>query len=174
MRLRSARLFLRCPVCVHSRKESLIHVCNTKIIRHGSTSSCSTFLPLSHFIKQSASVPQALHFETSTIDVPPYLSSNVPPQTYYIEPYGCQMNFADADLINAILQSSNFIPSQDPSTAKIILLVTCAIRENAETKIFRRLESLQELRRQGGKIALLGCMAERLKFRLLEGERLVD
>jgi tRNA A37 methylthiotransferase MiaB len=83
------------------------------------------------------------------------------------------MNFADADLINAILQSHNFHPTT-PSTAQILLLVTCAIRENAEQKIWRRLEALQPLRQRGGKIAVLGCMAERLKFKLLEGDRLVD
>jgi len=106
-------------------------------------------------------------------DQPPYLPSSVP-QTYYIEPYGCQMNFADADLVNAILQANNFHPVRDTASADIVLLVTCAIRENAESKIFRRLDALQFLRQNGGKVALLGCMAERLKFRLLEGERKVD
>jgi tRNA A37 methylthiotransferase MiaB len=94
--------------------------------------------------------------------------------SYHIEPYGCQMNFADADLVNAILQSNNFHPTT-PDSADIILLVTCAIRDNAEQRIWRRLESLQHIRERGGKIALLGCMAERLKFALLEGKTpLVD
>jgi len=83
------------------------------------------------------------------------------------------MNLADADLINAILQNNNFHPTTSAS-AQIILLVTCAIRENAEARIWRRLEALQPLRQNGGKIAVLGCMAERLKFKLLEGDRLVD
>lgn len=84
------------------------------------------------------------------------------------------MNFADADLVNAILQSHNYSPSSSPETADIILLVTCAIRTNAEDKIWRRLERLQPLRERGGKVAILGCMAERLKLQLLEGERMVD
>lgn len=84
------------------------------------------------------------------------------------------MNFADSDLVNAILQANNFHPVRDPDSANIVILVTCAIRENAESKIFRRLDALQPLRDRGGKVALLGCMAERLKFQLLEGERKVD
>jgi tRNA-2-methylthio-N6-dimethylallyladenosine synthase len=83
------------------------------------------------------------------------------------------MNFADADLVNAILQAHNFRPGP-VDEASVVLLVTCAIRENAEAKIFRRLDALQHIRQGGGKIALLGCMAERLKFKLLEGNRLVD
>jgi tRNA-2-methylthio-N6-dimethylallyladenosine synthase len=113
----------------------------------------------------SASVP-------SISDPAPYLPPSTP-QSYYIEPYGCQMNFADADLVNGILASHNFTPTT-PETADIILLVTCAIRDKAEQKIWRRLKALQSVRERGGKIALLGCMAERLKGKLLEDDRLVD
>jgi len=84
------------------------------------------------------------------------------------------MNFADADLINAILQSHNYHTSSSDATADIVLLVTCAIRSNAEDKIWRRLERLQPLRKRGGKVAVLGCMAERLKHQLLEGRKMVD
>src|SRR5262249_25444549 len=56
----------------------------------------------------------------------------------------------------------------------IVLIVTCAIRANAENTVWRRLENLQYIRERGGKIGLLGCMAERLKLQLLEGNRLVD
>jgi tRNA-2-methylthio-N6-dimethylallyladenosine synthase len=117
-------------------------------------------------------MPSSTTTPSTLSDPAPYLAPSTP-QTYHLEPYGCQMNFADADLINAILQSHNFHPSP-PSTASIILLLTCAIRENAEQKIWRRLRELQSLRSNGGKIAVLGCMAERLKWRLLEDERLVD
>jgi hypothetical protein len=136
-------------------------------IRRQSTSARPNYLPLSHFI------PSTLPPVTTPSDPAPYLP---PPtlQTYYIEPYGCQMNFNDSDIINSILQSHNFRPSHDPSQADIVLLVTCAIRANAEDKVWRRLASLQPLRERGGKVAVLGCMAERLKFRLLEGERMVD
>ena len=136
-------------------------------IRYQSTSARPDYLPLSHFI--SSSLPTS----ATPTDPPPYLP---PPtlQTYYIEPYGCQMNFNDSDIINSILQSHNFRPTPQASQADIVLLVTCAIRANAEDKIWRRLSTLQPLRDRGGKVAVLGCMAERLKFRLLEGERMVD
>jgi tRNA-2-methylthio-N6-dimethylallyladenosine synthase len=79
------------------------------------------------------------------------------------------MNFADADLVNAILQSHKFYP-ESLADASVVLLVTCSIRDNAEQKIFRRLRDLQPLRARGGKVALLGCMAERLKWKLLENQ----
>ena len=138
----------------------------TSIRRH-STSASRDDPPLSHFMQSSPKT------STTTSDPAPYLPVSTH-QTYYIEPYGCQMNFNDSDIINAILQSHNFRPSTVPSDADIILLVTCAIRDNAEEKIWRRLSSLQPLRERGGKVAVLGCMAERLKFKLLEGDRLVD
>jgi len=124
-------------------------------------------LPLSHFIASPSAIPSS-----TPHDPAPYLPAPTP-QTYHLERYGCQMNFADADLINSILQSSHFHPTS-PTSADVILLVTCAIRDDAEQRIWRRLRDLQPLRARGGKIALLGCMAERLKHRLLEGERLVD
>ena len=79
------------------------------------------------------------------------------------------MNSADADLINAILlNTKQYYPASSPETADIVLFLTCAIRENAETRIWGRLGNLQYIRDRGGKIALLGCMAERLKFKVLE------
>lgn len=125
------------------------------------------YLPLSHFIPHPS--PGSSHQS----DLPPYVSTA--PQSYHIEVYGCQMNSADADLINAILLSTNhYHHATDPSKADIILLITCAIRDNAEQRIWNRLRNLQHIRERGGKIALLGCMAERLKFKLLEGEGMVD
>jgi Uncharacterized protein family UPF0004 len=136
-------------------------------IRFQTTLPPPNYLPLSHFI------PSTLPDSPLPADPAPYLANSIP-QTYYIERYGCQMNVADADLINAILQSHNYRPSSSADSADIVLLVTCAIRSKAEDKIWRRLECLQSIREKGGKIAVLGCMAERLKFQLLEGKRMVD
>ena len=170
MRHRAKGFIPLCPPPIfHSRPflaKCLPIICHRHSIRLQSTDSRPNYLPLSHFMPQSSA-------QTHPSDPPPYLSPSLP-QTYYIEPYGCQMNFSDSDLINSILQSANYIPVSTPTTATIILLVTCAIRENAESKIWRRLETLQSLREKGGKVALLGCMAERLKYKLLEKDRKVD
>jgi hypothetical protein len=141
--------------------------CFTLSIRPQSTLPKPDYLPLSHFMTPASSV------QSPPSDPAPYLPKSIA-QSYHIEPYGCQMNFADADLINAILQSNNYHPSTSSGNADIILLVTCAIRSNAEHRIWERLRNLQPVRERGGKIALLGCMAERLKFQLLEGKRMVD
>ncbi|MCU0352991.1 MAG: tRNA (N6-isopentenyl adenosine(37)-C2)-methylthiotransferase MiaB [Cytophagales bacterium] len=94
----------------------------------------------------------------------------------YIESYGCQMNFADSEIVTAILQEQGFDTTSDFNTADLILLNTCAIRDNAEQKVRHRLQHLVNVkkRRPGTLIGVLGCMAERLKSKLLEEEKIVD
>ncbi len=94
----------------------------------------------------------------------------------YIESYGCQMNFADSEIVTAILQEQGFDTTSDFTQADVILLNTCAIRENAEQKVRNRLKHLVNVKqkRPGTLIGVLGCMAERLKSRFLEEERIVD
>jgi tRNA-2-methylthio-N6-dimethylallyladenosine synthase len=94
----------------------------------------------------------------------------------YMESYGCQMNFADSEIVTSILQKEGFTTTSDSSKADLILLNTCAIRENAEQKIRNRLKQLNHQKKQnpGMLIGVLGCMAERLKSKLLEEERSVD
>ncbi len=99
-----------------------------------------------------------------------------PAGTFYIETYGCQMNVADSEVVAAILQQHNFFPVDDPDAADIVMVNTCAIRENAEQRVRGRLRHFQAMKkRHGGRqvIGILGCMAERLKKKLLE-EALAD
>ena len=95
---------------------------------------------------------------------------------FYIESYGCQMNFADSEIVASILNGEGFGATRSVEEADIILLNTCSIREKAEQTVRKR---LTEFRRQkenkpGTLIGVLGCMAERLKSKFLEEEKLVD
>jgi len=94
----------------------------------------------------------------------------------YIESYGCQMNFADSEIVVSILRENNFATTSKIEEAELILLNTCAIRENAEQKVRNRLQHLVPFKnkRKNVKIGILGCMAERLKTKLLEEEKIVD
>jgi tRNA-2-methylthio-N6-dimethylallyladenosine synthase len=94
----------------------------------------------------------------------------------YIESYGCQMNFSDSEIVTAILQENGFDTTADFNQADVILLNTCAIRDNAEQKVRHRLKHLTGIKRTrpGTLIGVLGCMAERLKAKFLEEEKIVD
>lgn len=88
----------------------------------------------------------------------------------YIETYGCQMNVADSEVIASVVKMAGYEPCTDIEKADAILLNTCSIRDNAEQKIFHRLESLNAMRRKGRKliVGVVGCMAERVKHQLIE------
>ncbi len=95
----------------------------------------------------------------------------------YIETYGCQMNVNDSGIVASVLEKSGYGLTQKEDEADVVLLNTCAIRENAEQKIRTRLGMLRaEKKRRDGTLMLgvLGCMAERLREKLLEQEDLVD
>ena len=94
----------------------------------------------------------------------------------YIESYGCAMNFSDSEIIAAIMNENGFVNTQDEMDADVVLLNTCAIRDNAEQKIRHRLMHLKRNKREKPHliVGVLGCMAERLKDKLLEEEKLVD
>jgi len=94
----------------------------------------------------------------------------------YIETYGCQMNFSDSEIVGSILEARNYEATTDIKSADLILLNTCSIRDNAEQRVRNRLNELHALKRKnpGLVIGLLGCMAERLKDKLLEEERHID
>ncbi len=95
---------------------------------------------------------------------------------FYIESYGCQMNFADSEVVASILQDQGYGATRQPDQADLILLNTCSIREKAEQTVRKRLTEFKQLKREkkGLLIGVLGCMAERLKSKFLEEERLVD
>lgn len=95
---------------------------------------------------------------------------------FYIESYGCAMNFADSEVVASILQNENFAPTSDVEQADLILINTCSIREKAEQTVRKRLQSFKQIKKQnrGLLVGVLGCMAERLKSTFLEEEKLVD
>ncbi|MDO9375114.1 MAG: tRNA (N6-isopentenyl adenosine(37)-C2)-methylthiotransferase MiaB [Ferruginibacter sp.] len=95
---------------------------------------------------------------------------------FYIESYGCAMNFADSEVVASILQSNGFGPTKDFEEADLIFLNTCSIREKAEATVRKRLTEFRKLKKQqpGILIGVLGCMAERLKEKFLQEEKLVD
>lgn len=95
---------------------------------------------------------------------------------FYIESYGCAMNFADSEVIASILNNAGFGATRNLGEASLILLNTCSIREKAEQTVRKRLTEFRKLKERtpGLLIGMLGCMAERLKSQLLEEEKLVD
>ncbi len=95
---------------------------------------------------------------------------------FYIESYGCQMNFSDSEIVASILSDAQYQPTREIDHADLILLNTCSIREKAEETIRKRLRTIDKIKssRPGTMVGILGCMAERLKKSLLEEEKLVD
>ena len=97
-------------------------------------------------------------------------------KSFYIETYGCQMNFMDSEIVNAILLEKGMNPVTEAELADIILVNTCSIRENAETKVWNRLKEFRGLKAQNKSltVGVLGCMAERIKDQIIEEEQLID
>ncbi len=95
---------------------------------------------------------------------------------FYIESYGCQMNFSDSEIVASILSGMGFVPTQQIARADLILVNTCSVRDKAEETVRKRLRvfNAEKTKRPGTMIGVLGCMAERLKKKFLEEERLVD
>ncbi|UPK72393.1 tRNA (N6-isopentenyl adenosine(37)-C2)-methylthiotransferase MiaB [Chitinophaga filiformis] len=109
-----------------------------------------------------------------------YSSLDGETQTYtkkfYIESYGCQMNFNDSEIVASILREEGFGPTRNVEEASLVLLNTCSIREKAETTVRKRLTEFKKIKQRNPEllVGVLGCMAERLKAKLLEEEKLVD
>ncbi len=93
---------------------------------------------------------------------------------FYIESYGCQMNFSDSEIVASILAEANYHPTRMMESADLILVNTCSIREKAEETVRKRLRVFEVSKKQGSIVGVLGCMAERLKSKFLEQEKLVD
>lgn len=95
---------------------------------------------------------------------------------FYIESYGCQMNFADSEIVASILQEQGFGATRNLEQADLIFINTCSIREKAEQTVRKRLTDFKKAKKTnpGLLIGVLGCMAERLKAKFLEEEKLVD
>ncbi len=95
---------------------------------------------------------------------------------FYIESYGCAMNFSDSEIVASILGEIGYAPTKEISESDLILINTCSIREKAEETVRKRLRIFDKVKRKkpGTLVGVLGCMAERLKSKLLEQEKLVD
>jgi tRNA-2-methylthio-N6-dimethylallyladenosine synthase len=97
---------------------------------------------------------------------------------FHIETYGCQMNFADTEIVNAILTENGHTPVSIPEEADIIFINTCSIRDNAEQKVWNRLKYFRSIKRKNKEaditLGVLGCMAERVREKFLEKDKLVD
>lgn len=95
---------------------------------------------------------------------------------FFIETYGCQMNFSDSEIVASILEKEGFDSTKDIRDANMIFINTCSIRDHAEQRIRKRLEYMQSLKKKNPQlvIGMLGCMAERLKTQLLEEEQMLD
>lgn len=95
---------------------------------------------------------------------------------FYIESYGCQMNFSDSEIVASILHEQGFGATGNYTEADLVLINTCSIREKAEQTVRNRLKTFRQVKedRPGMLIGVLGCMAERLKAKFLEEEKLVD
>jgi len=104
------------------------------------------------------------------------LSDKLTGKKLYVESYGCQMNFSDSEIVASIMAQAGFETTRNSEEADVILLNTCAIRDNAEQRVRNRLTQFQKDKRENPNkvIGVLGCMAERLKSQLLEEEKLVD
>ncbi len=94
----------------------------------------------------------------------------------YIETYGCQMNVADTELVKGILSNTGYQFTDDARSADIVLVNTCSIRENAEQRIYGRLGNFKTLKQKNPDllVGVLGCMAERLRKKLIEEKKVVD
>lgn len=94
----------------------------------------------------------------------------------YIESYGCQMNFSDSEIVASILAKEGFNTTQQLEEADLVLVNTCSIREKAELTVRKRLEKFNTVKKDRPhlKVGVLGCMAERLKHKFLEEEKIVD
>lgn len=101
---------------------------------------------------------------------------NKPLKNAYIESYGCQMNFADSEVVASILSKEGYSISKNIENANLILINTCSIREKAEQTVRKRLEYFKSKKKfhSDFTVGVLGCMAERLKHKFLEEEKIVD
>ena len=112
----------------------------------------------------------ALRAELARDAAPPPAAQHValPGTTFHIETRGCQMNVSDSEVVRALLAERGFVERDSAAAADVVLLNTCAIREGAEQKVWNRLRSLRAGGARPKKVAVLGCMAERVKSKLFD------
>lgn len=123
------------------------------------------------FAPHAKQVDEAKQGEVFTSD-----TSNPNDKHFYIESYGCAMNFSDSEIVASILSNNGYSATTEIESSDLILINTCSIREKAEDKVRKRLRIFDKVKRAkpDTMIGVLGCMAERLKTKFLEEEKLVD
>lgn len=183
--IRNANLQLHSRLTLRNNRSSLVFTFSASAFRGNSTKTSSKKIiadgpNLKDFITQQNKNLIPIPDEIQNI---PYLNHD---QNYgsnrkvYFDVYGCQMNVNDTEIIWSILKQNNFLKTEDVNDADVALIMTCAIREGAENKIWRRIKEINAVRRKRSKrkgqmkIGILGCMAERLKHKILEKEKAVD
>lgn len=121
-------------------------------------------------VKELDEARQGEAFSASELDKP------LAQKKFYIESYGCAMNFSDSEIVASILSDNGFGVATDFHDADLILINTCSIRDNAEQRVRGRLKEFNAIKKykKGAIVGVLGCMAERLKSKLLEEEKIVD
>ncbi|KAJ2776823.1 hypothetical protein GGI15_004726 [Coemansia interrupta] len=147
-----------------------------------------------HLVFNNRTGPSLQHFLAQPLGTQPTGASSAEPEVvpymstvsdwgegrkYYVEVYGCQMNVSDTEILMSVLNKAGYQRTMTLDDADVIFLMTCAIREKAEDRIWSRLAFLKTLKTKARPdrapmVGVLGCMAERLKERLLESDRLVD
>ncbi|KAL4233104.1 CDK5 regulatory subunit associated protein 1 [Mactra antiquata] len=177
----------------------VLKVPKSKVFRKCTTNASSTDVSKSLTGKSKARVqngPSLEHFIANSNQKRPVIKAQQVPsapfikdedlmgngRSVYFDVHGCQMNTNDTEIAWSILHSKGYTRTLDVNNADVVLVMTCAIREGAETKIWKKLKHLTNIKRRrplrkGGvrmKIGILGCMAERLKSQILEKEKLVD
>ncbi|MEI6311166.1 MAG: tRNA (N6-isopentenyl adenosine(37)-C2)-methylthiotransferase MiaB [Bacteroidota bacterium] len=112
--------------------------------------------------------------ESLVKDRPLHIPSNG--KKFYIESYGCAMNFSDSEIVASVLTEQGYDSTKNFEEADIVFINTCSIRDKAEQTVRNRLDNLKVIKKRnpGALIGVLGCMAERLKEKLVEEEKLVD
>tara|TARA_B110000444_G_C18851186_1_gene605748 strand:- start:5824 stop:7365 length:1542 start_codon:yes stop_codon:yes gene_type:complete len=115
-------------------------------------------------------------YNGETISGQVVMSKNTHNKKVYIESYGCQMNFSDSEVVVSILQKEGYSTTKIVKEAHLVLVNTCSIREKAELTVRKRLNYFQSIKKHNKnlKVGVLGCMAERLKHKFLEEEKIVD
>lgn len=121
-------------------------------------------------------ISQLILNNTSAKEAPAVSGSESNDKKVYFETYGCQMNFSDSEIVLGVLDRYGYSESSVIGDSDVILLNTCSIRDNAERKIYKRLDELKFLKKRNPNlvIGILGCMAERLRNDLLERRKIVD
>ncbi len=112
----------------------------------------------------------------NTLQKPKVVTNSPNGKKVYIETYGCQMNLSDTEIILTVLGESGYQETESISASDLILFNTCSVRDNAEQRIFKRLEQIKNIKKKTPDVVvgILGCMAERLRNKLIEEYKFVD